>query len=103
LVCAAISCPKLIANAYNGKTVFNQLEENAKIFLNDPTKNKLDRANKILYFAEIFKWYKDDFVKKYGSLKETAIHFINESDATFLKENDIEIKYLKYDWQLNKQ
>jgi len=32
LVCAAISCPKLITKAYDGKTVFKQLEENAKVF-----------------------------------------------------------------------
>ena len=47
--------------------------------------------------------FKDSFVKKYGSLKETAMHFMNESDAKFLKENDITIKYMKYNWQLNKQ
>lgn len=103
LVCAAISCPKLIAKAYNGKSVFKQLEENAEVFLNDPAKNKLDRENRILYLAEIFKWYKDDFVNEFGSLKKTAIHFINESDAAFLKENDITIKYMKYNWLLNKQ
>ncbi len=103
LVCAAVSCPKLLDKAYDGKTVFSQLEENAQLYLNDHNKNKLDRENKILYLSEIFKWFKDSFVKKYGSLKETAIHFMNESDAKFLKENDITIKYMRYNWQLNKQ
>ena len=103
LVCAAVSCPKLLPKAYNGNTVFSQLEENAQLYLNDHNKNQLDRENKILYLSEIFKWFKDSFVKKYGSLKETAIHFINESDEKFLKENEISIKYMKYNWQLNKQ
>ncbi len=103
LVCAAISCPKLITKAYDGKTVFKQLEENAKVFFNDPAKNKLDRENKILYLAEIFKWFKEIFVKEYGSLKETAIYFINESDAKYLKENEVTIKYMKYNWKLNRQ
>jgi len=89
LVCAAVSCPKLLDKAYDGKTVFSQLEENAKLYLNDHNKNKLDRANNILYLSEIFKWFKDSFVKKYGSLKESAMHFMNESDAKFLEENDI--------------
>ena len=103
LVCAAVSCPKLLDKAYDGKTVFSQLEENARLYLNDQNKNRLDRENKILYLSEIFKWFKDSFVKKYGSLKKTAIHFMNESDAKFLKENNITIKYMRYNWQLNKQ
>jgi len=69
----------------------------------DPTKNKLDRENKILYLAEIFKWFKETFVKEYGSLKETAIYFMNESDAKYLEENVVTIKYMKYNWNLNKQ
>jgi hypothetical protein len=32
-----------------------------------------------------------------------AIHFMNESDAKFLNENEITIKYMRYNWQLNKQ
>jgi hypothetical protein len=103
LVCAAISCPKLIRTAYKSENVFKQLEENGRIYFNDSDKNRLDRENKILYLSEVFKWFKDSFVKKYGSLKETAMHFMNESDAKFLKENDITIKYMKYNWQLNKQ
>jgi hypothetical protein len=103
LVCAAVSCPKLINAAFESESVYEQLEINAKAFLNDPTKNKLDRENKILYLSEVFKWFKDNFVKKYGSLKEMAIHLMNESDAKFLNENEITIKYMRYNWQLNKQ
>jgi hypothetical protein len=103
LVCAAISCPKLIRTAYKSENVFKQLEENGRVYFNDSDKNRLDRGNNILYLSEIFKWFQDSFVKKYGSLKETAMHFMNESDAKFLKENDITIKYMKYNWQLNKQ
>jgi len=103
LVCAAVSCPKLLDKAYDGKTIFSQLEENAQLYLNDHSKNQLDRENNILYLSELFKWFKDSFVKRYGSLKETAIHFINENDGKFLEENDITIKFMRYNWQLNKQ
>ena len=103
LVCAAFSCPKLIRTAYEGKSIIKQLEENGKIYLNDSDKNRLDKENKILYLSEIFKWFKDSFVKKYGSLKETAIHFLNDDDSNFLMKNEVSIKYLKYNWKLNKQ
>lgn len=103
LVCAAKSCPKLINKAYNSKTVFHQLEENAIIFLNDSEKNRLDKENKILYLSEIFKWFKKSFIKKYGSLKNTAINFLNNDDALFLQKSEVEIKFNKYNWQLNSQ
>ena len=103
LVCAAVSCPKIIRAAYEGESVYEQLEINAKAFLNDPTKNKLDRENKILYLSEVFKWFKDNFVKKYGSLKEMAIHFMNDEDRIFLANNEALVKYLKYNWKLNTQ
>ncbi len=103
LVCAANSCPKLINKAYNGEMVFNQLVENAKVFLNDDQKNRIDKENKILYLSEIFKWFNNNFVEKYGSLKKTAIEFMYENDAKYLRENDVQIKYLKYNWKLNSQ
>jgi hypothetical protein len=103
LVCAAISCPKLIRNAYEGESVIKQLEENGRIYLMDLDKNRLDRENKILYMSEIFKWFKESFVKKYGSLTETAIHFLNGNDDDFLMKNKVSVKYLKYNWKLNTQ
>ena len=103
LVCAAKSCPKLMRKAYDEKTVFQQLEENGKDFLNDPTKNRIDKENKILYLSEIFKWFKNYFEERYGSLQKAAAHFMNENDRKFLNENKVEIKFNKYNWQLNTQ
>ena len=103
LVCAAVSCPKLIREAYNGKTVFTLLEENAKAFLNDNNKNRLDRESKTLYLSEIFKWFRKSFEEKYGSLLETTKNFINSDDKNFLDKNEVEIKFIAYDWQLNSQ
>lgn len=103
LVCAAISCPKLIRKVYEGESVIKQLEENGRIYLMDSDKNRLDRENKILYLSEIFKWFKESFVNRYGSLKEIAIHFLNDDDSTFLMKNEVSVKYLKYNWKLNTQ
>jgi len=103
LVCAAQSCPELLRKVYNGKTVFQQLEENGKNFLNDSSKNRLDKENKILYLSEIFKWFKKYFEERYGSLQKAAHYFMNESDKEFLRENKVEVKFNKYNWQLNTQ
>jgi hypothetical protein len=103
LVCAAKSCPKLIPKAYNSKSVIKQLDENAKDYLNDEQNNRVDRKNSILYLSEIFKWFPDAFEKKYGSLKNTAMNFMIETDKQFLEENEVEVKFIKYNWQLNVQ
>jgi hypothetical protein len=103
LVCAAVSCPKLIREAYNGKSVLTRLEENARIFLNDKTKNYLDRESKTLYLSEIFKWFRKYFEEKYGSLLETVKQFINHDDKIFIDKNEVEIKFITYNWQLNSQ
>jgi hypothetical protein len=103
LVCAAVSCPKLIRTIYKGESVIKQLEENGRIYFNDSDKNRLDKENNILYLSEIFKWFKDSFVKKYGSLKETAIHFMNDDNRDFLMNKEASVKYFKYNWKLNTQ
>ncbi|MCH7516180.1 MAG: DUF547 domain-containing protein [Bacteroidetes bacterium] len=103
LVCAAVSCPKIIRAAYEGESVFKQLEENGRIYFNDSDKNRLDRENNILYLSEIFKWFGKSFKKKYGSLKNTAAHFMNDEDRIFLTNNAALVKYLKYNWKLNTQ
>ncbi len=103
LVCAAISCPKIIRAAYEGESVFKQLEENGRIYFNDSDKNRLDRENNILYLSEIFQWFSKSFKKKYGSLTNTAAHFMNDEDRIFLTNNAALVKYLKYNWKLNTQ
>ena len=46
LVCAGLSCPKLIQKAYTAENVYSQLKENAKFFLNDTKRNKLEGVNR---------------------------------------------------------
>jgi hypothetical protein len=103
LVCAAVSCPKLIRKAYSSKNLLNQLKENAREFLYDGSKNRLDKESKILYLSSIFKWFRKSFEEKFGSLQETAKHFMNESENKFLNENEIEIQFNQYNWKLNSQ
>ncbi|GBD91959.1 hypothetical protein BMS3Abin04_02691 [bacterium BMS3Abin04] len=103
LVCGAMSCPKLLPKAYSGKTVIAQLEKNGKDFLSDPYKNRLDKLNKVLYLSSIFKWFNNLFEKRYGSLVNTAKHFASDENRKFLENNKIEIKFLLYNWKLNKQ
>jgi hypothetical protein len=103
LVCAAKSCPKLITTAYTEENVYKLLDENGFAFLNDSDKNRINKENKILYLSEIFKWFRSTFEGQYGSLKETVANFSNKDEKEFLLNNDMEIVFLKYNWELNSQ
>ncbi len=95
LVCAAKSCPPLRAEAYTADRLDAQLTDQAKVFLGQSAKNRVE--GETLYLSKIFDWYGGDFDKG----DTDVIDYINpfyEADTTKLK-----VKYTDYDWDLNKQ
>lgn len=101
--CASMSCPKLRTEAYRIEKLEQQLDDQARFFLNNKKKNYLDKENKILYLSSIFTWYEEDFVKKGEKIEEYAAKYLNQDDAEFIRDNKVTVKYLDYDWGLNEQ
>lgn len=107
--CASIGCPALRAEAYTAEKLEVQLEEQTRLFLADKTRNRLSGDE--LQVSSIFKWYKEDFEKGWkgvNSLEQFFVRYSNalslgELDVEKLKEGDISIDYLDYDWQLNRK
>ncbi|GEO04616.1 DUF547 domain-containing protein [Adhaeribacter aerolatus] len=93
IVCASVSCPKLLNEAFVVARVEQQLEAQAKDFINDPSRNKITPAKAQL--SSIFSWFKDDFTKQ-GNL----VDFINKY-ASFKLRPNASITYLDYNWNLN--
>jgi hypothetical protein len=94
LVCGAIGCPPLLAKAYRPSNLHNFLEEQTIKALNNSSFIRVSGDEVLL--SEIFKWYKEDFVKN-GS---TEIKFLN----TYRKEKiavQSKLSYYPYDWRLN--
>lgn len=106
--CASIGCPALRAEAFRGDILQQQLDNATTLFLKDSTRNRL--AGDVLEISSIFKWYKEDFEKGwlgYNSLPQ----FLNshagdlgmsDKQKERLASGEIKIKYLSYDWKLNK-
>ena len=61
LVCAAVSRPPLRREAYTGDRLDAQLEEQARRFLGDRGKNRVDAVSGTVFVSPIFVWYRDDF------------------------------------------
>ena len=93
--CASISCPALLQEAYTAAQLDEQLEEQTKRFINDPSRNRLG-ANK-LRLSSIFNWFGSDF-KRNGTLVE----FLNRYSDTQINPS-APISYLDYNWNLNEQ
>lgn len=117
LVCAAMGCPPLRNEPFLGDKLDEQLNDQAKRFLADPAKFRIDRGSGKVHLSSIFKWFGEDFVKGHkpdgdfasgGSDSEKAVlHFISgylpAQDAEYLKTGKYEVAYLDYDWSLNER
>ena len=91
--CASVSCPKLRNEAYSAEKLDEQLDSQAKYFLNESGKNELSEDE--LKLSKIFKWFTGDFTKN-----QTLIEFLNRYSEVEISE-DAKIDHLEYSWELN--
>lgn len=102
IVCASQSCPKLRSEAYTVERLEQQLEDNARQFINDTERNRFDRKKKTAYLSKIFDWFEEDFTAHSGSVLKYAAHYVKDPElARELEAGGYIIKYLTYDWSLN--
>jgi hypothetical protein len=105
--CASIGCPALRAEAYTGKTLSTQLEDQTQQFMRDKGKNFV--KNNVLNVSSIFNWYREDFEKGWQNIHALNDFFLSYSQELGLSSNDIEqlkagklsIVFTDYDWKLN--
>ena len=91
--CASISCPALKNEAYTAARIDDQLNEAARDFLFDNSKNSIN--SKEAKLSKIFKWFKKDFTKD-----QSLVEFLNKFlDSPISKST--KISNLDYDWNLN--
>jgi hypothetical protein len=104
LVCAARSCPPLIATAYTGENVRGQLAANARAYLADAAQNKFTKGSKTLSLSKIFEWYKADFGGNDAGLIAFAKQYGPETMVAGLGNGSgVKVTYNEYDWTLNKK
>ena len=94
IVCASVSCPKLLKEAYEAATLNQQLNKAAVDFLSDKSKNQVDAQHPKL--SKIFDWFAGDF-KVNGKSK---IDFINQFSRIKINAG-ASVSYLDYNWNLN--
>jgi len=95
LVCAAKSCPPLRGEAYRGADLDRQLNDQARQFLGDPAKNRLDVQGRVAHLSAIFEWFREDF----ESAGSTLTSYVGRYSGRNL--DGYEVRFLDYDWRLN--
>lgn len=114
--CASVGCPMLREEAFVAGRLEAQLEEQARRFLSDRTRNRFNPATGRLEVSEIFKWFKEDWTSGYRGLSGTGAPVTSReqyfaryadlladspADRRLVAEGRAPIAHLDYDWSLN--
>jgi hypothetical protein len=79
-----------------------QLDDDARRFVNDPMLNTFDHQSGEVRVSKIFDWYASDFENTAGSVRLYLAQFANSEQARDLLWNqNPEIEFHPYDWSLN--
>jgi Protein of unknown function, DUF547 len=109
VVCASIGCPALRPEAATAAKLEAQLEDGAKRFLKDKSRNRFNKQSGKLEVSKIFDWYKGDFEKGHKGITSREVFFGKYADLLsddpaaqqLIKDGKVSISHLDYDWNLN--
>lgn len=91
--CASFSCPPLRNEAFVAERIDAQLDEQARQFINDPVRNKIESDQVII--SKIFSWFKGDFTEN-----KTIVEYLNQYSKTKI-DAEADVDHMDYLWSLN--
>ncbi len=100
LNCMVISCPRLPQEPFQASKVNDQLDKAAREFVNSDKHVQVDNDRQVAKVSEIFKFYEKDFVNPQQS--KSLIQYINRYRTKKIPEN-FNVKFLPYNWTINRQ
>jgi hypothetical protein len=103
IVCASKSCPPLASRAYTAAGLNDALERQGRAFVNDPSKNVIDKPKGRVALSKIFSWNRKEFERDGGgALLRFVSHYANDTATTsWLATYPKEPEFLEYDWSPN--
>jgi hypothetical protein len=103
IVCASKSCPPLAGKAYAPEGISEVLDRQGRAFVNDSSKNVLDRSHDRVALSKIFFWNRKEFERDGGgSLTKAVSRWASDpATAAWLASFSREPEVLEYDWSPN--
>jgi hypothetical protein len=114
--CASVGCPMLREEAYVADRLDAQLEEQARRFLGDRSRNRFNASSRALEVSKIFDWFQEDWQNGYRGLggatppvESREQYFARYArlladapgDRKLVEDGKAPIRFLEYDWSLN--
>jgi hypothetical protein len=102
--CAAESCPPIRPEPYVGARIDEQLDDQARKFLNGPHGVRLeqDGGNLTLHISKILDWFSDDFETWGGGrVKFLRKYLAPDRQKRLDAAKDVDLEFDDYSWKLN--
>ncbi len=103
LVCAALGCPKLRREAYNGEAIESQLEHQAADTHRSERWFRYEETEGLVWLTQVYSWYAEDFEQIHGSALASAARYSPQLRQALAEGRALRIRWLPYDWSLNEQ
>ena len=98
--CASVGCPMLREEAYVAARLDSQLDDQARRFLSDRSRNRY--AGGRLEVSRIFDWFEEDFAPRERYFAAHAgLLATDEAARRAIEEGRTPFAFLDYDWTLN--
>ena len=108
--CAAVSCPRLLNEAFTPDKLDDQLNLVMRDMIRNPMHVQINRETKVVSLSAIFDWFASDFTSYVQAREagETVLDYVSlfllKDDILYLQNHpDLQIVFLDYDWSLNSQ
>ena len=114
--CASIGCPMLREEAYAAARLDAQLEEQARRFLSDRSRNRYRPENRRLEVSRLFEWFQEDWTSGYRGFEGKGVpvrtreqYFAGYAELLAdrpehrkaIADGKAPVRFLDYDWRLN--
>ena len=104
IVCASISCPRLLNEAYTADQLEQQLTMNSRNFFANQRNLRFDSSRQHFQLSSILEWFGEDFgANQAAQLRTIAPFFPQGAAQQFASQGRGSVSYLDYDWGLNDQ
>jgi hypothetical protein len=113
--CASGGCPRLPRSAFHGAELEDELEREARRFVNEQRNLRIDDEARIIHLSSIFDWYRDDFLSHMVQANpQIADADLLDYARLYLRPETMDavdraraagygIQIIAYDWRLNDQ
>ena len=103
IVCASIGCPRLLNEAYTAEKLESQLVTNSEDFFSRSQNLVAHPKTNELHLSSLISWFGSDFGKNQKEQLAYLSPYMPKEARKIVQSGNPKVRFLDYDWNLNKQ